>query len=120
MTRISIQSPGLPRFSLVYEPQTHLTLKHFLHYLCQQLGFQPPTYQVIKHGKPEYYLMQGDQIVLSLDAVRDGDRLTLIQSSEVASYVTGLNSKAIVQPSVQLQLSYENQQIINRVQNEQR
>jgi len=46
-------------------------------------------------GKPAYFLMLDNAIVLNMDTIFDNDRLNLIPSSSLQSYLTGLASKFI-------------------------
>ena len=57
-----------------------------------------------------------DCILVNLETVEDGDRLTLIKSSDLESYLTSLKSKLVFEQATQLQLSLENQEILKTLQ----
>jgi hypothetical protein len=65
-------------------------------FLCHETGLiehsqnaNDKEIQII--GKPQYLLMLEDSIVLNMQSIRDGDRLSLIPSTSLNNYVAGIN-----------------------------
>jgi len=88
-----VQVPGAPRFVLTFTPQNFLSIKQFVHYLCQETGLiqqQTSNQDVQILTKPSYLLMLEDSILLNMTSIRDGDRVSMIPASSLNNYVAGL------------------------------
>ena len=71
--RCSIEVPGVPRFLLTFDKSKFFTIRQFIHFICVQTGLSTGMTQ-----RDKYILFLEDSIVLNMDAIRDGDRLTLV------------------------------------------
>lgn len=65
--------PNVPRFLMTFDKGRFFTIKQFIHFLCVQTGLATENNQ-----NDKYILFMDDSIVLSMESLRDGDRLTLV------------------------------------------
>jgi hypothetical protein len=99
MIRVSVQALGQPRYLLSFTPANFFTLKAFILFLQHEAGLTEhiSDLDIVTPGRPKYFLMADDAIVLTMASIQEGDRLTLIQSIGLQQYLTSLTSKLITQ-----------------------
>ena len=99
--------PSQPRFVISFLPASFISIKSFIIFLCRETGviMERGVEAPVTVGKPQYFLMSNDCILLTMDSIHDNDRLTLIPSQNLQTYTTSLSSKLIptnLQPLLRL------------------
>lgn len=67
--RVSIQTPGAPRFVLTFTPRYFVTIKTFIQFICHETGLLENS-QINRDveivGTPSYLLMLEEAILLNM------------------------------------------------------
>ncbi|CDW76306.1 UNKNOWN [Stylonychia lemnae] len=72
--RVSIEVPNTPRFIMTFAKEQYLNVKQFISHVCQQTGLDESQ---------KYLLMLDDAVIVSIESIRDNDRLCLVQAKAI-------------------------------------